>query len=37
VPDPLPVDLRAVVEAWESLPDAIKTGILAMVKAVPQK
>jgi hypothetical protein len=26
-------DLRAVVEAWPTLPDAIKAGMLAMVKA----
>ena len=26
-------DLAAVVEAWASLPDAMKAGILAMVKA----
>jgi len=26
-------DLAAVVEAWPELPDAIRAGILAMVKA----
>jgi hypothetical protein len=26
-------DLRAVAEAWPTLPQAIKTGILAMVRA----
>ena len=27
-------DLAAVIEAWDRLPEAIKAGILAMVKAV---
>ena len=27
-------DLAAVVEAWDRLPEAVKAGILAMVKAV---
>jgi hypothetical protein len=27
-------DLAAVIEAWNRLPEAIKAGILAMVKAV---
>jgi len=35
VPHPLPEALRVVVAAWERLPEAVKTGILAMVKAVP--
>ena len=26
-------DLRAVVDAWPTLPDAVKVGILAMVRA----
>jgi len=26
-------DLAAVVDAWPDLPEAVKTGILAMVKA----
>ncbi|MCH7685408.1 MAG: hypothetical protein IH899_01785 [Planctomycetes bacterium] len=26
-------DLRAVIEAWPELPDAVKAGILAMVRA----
>jgi hypothetical protein len=26
-------DLAAVIEVWNRLPDAIKTGIVAMVKA----
>ena len=26
-------DLRAVADAWPTLPDALKTGILAMVRA----
>jgi hypothetical protein len=30
-------DLAAVVEAWPKLPDAIKAGILAMVKAASGK
>jgi hypothetical protein len=29
----LPPDLAAVVAAWPSLPEAIRAGILAMVKA----
>jgi len=33
-----PVDpaLAAVLSAWENLPDPIKAGIVAMVKAVPK-
>jgi len=30
---PLPPDLADVVNAWPNLPDAIKAGILAMVRA----
>ena len=30
-------DLAAVVAAWPELPEALKAGILAMVKAVPGK
>jgi len=30
------VDLQKVIEAWERLPDAVKTGILAMVEAAGQ-
>ena len=30
--DELPVDLRLVVTAWERLPEAVKAGIVAMVK-----
>jgi hypothetical protein len=26
-------DLRAVVEAWPTLPEAMKAGILAMIRA----
>jgi hypothetical protein len=29
----LPEDLAAVVDAWPELPEAIKAGIAAMVKA----
>jgi hypothetical protein len=29
-------DLARIVEAWPGLPDAIKAGILAMVKAASQ-
>ena len=32
----LPDDLAAVVKAWENLPEAVKVGILAMVKAARQ-
>jgi hypothetical protein len=28
-----PIDLAAVMDAWPTLPEAIKAGILAMVKA----
>jgi hypothetical protein len=30
---PLPPDLAAVVKAWPALPEAVKAGIVAMVKA----
>jgi hypothetical protein len=29
----MPADLQSVVSAWADLPDAIKAGILAMVRA----
>jgi len=29
----IPPDLQALIDAWPSLPEAIKAGILAMVKA----
>jgi hypothetical protein len=32
-PVPADADLRAIVEAWPSLPDSIKAGIGALVKA----
>ena len=28
----LPDDLRRVIDMWESLPEAVKAGIVAMVK-----
>ncbi len=31
---PLAPDLAAVVDAWSKLPDAIRAGILAMIRAV---
>jgi len=31
--EPLDADLQAVVTAWYTLPDAIRRGIVAMVKA----
>jgi hypothetical protein len=34
---PLPPDLAAVVKAWPTLPDALKAGIVAMVKACPER
>ena len=37
VPHPLPEDLRVVVAAWESLPAAVKAGILAMINVVRQQ
>ena len=30
-------DLQAVVDAWDSLPDAVKAGIVAVVKAARGK
>ena len=35
LPDSVPIDpdLAAVVEAWPKLPEAIKAGILAMIRA----
>jgi hypothetical protein len=33
----LPLHLATVVAAWPDLPEAIKTGILAMVKAAAGK
>ena len=33
-PAPMPPDLAAVVAAWPTLPEPVKAGILAMVKAV---
>jgi hypothetical protein len=32
-PDAVPADLAAVVNAWPTLPEPIKAGVLAMVKA----
>jgi hypothetical protein len=29
----LPADLREIVESWETLPEAVRAGIFAMVKA----
>jgi hypothetical protein len=29
----LPDDLRQIIDAWESLPRAVKAGMVAMVKA----
>ena len=28
-------DLRAIIERWADLPDAVKAGIVAMVRATP--
>jgi len=33
---PADPNLAAVLSAWETLPDPIKAGIVAMVKAVPK-
>lgn len=30
-------DLKVILNAWESLPDALRTGILAMVKAATKR
>jgi len=32
-PEDLPPELRLLVEAWPHLPDAVRTGILAMVES----
>jgi hypothetical protein len=32
-PSALPADLQFIVDAWTELPDAIKAGVLAMVRA----
>ncbi len=32
----LPDDIRQVIDAWDSLPEAVKAGVVAMVKAVRQ-
>jgi hypothetical protein len=29
----MPQDLQGIIDAWPALPDAIKAGILALVKA----
>jgi hypothetical protein len=33
---PLDPDLLAVVDAWPALPESVKAGILAMIRATPQ-
>jgi hypothetical protein len=33
----MPPDLATIVDAWPSLPDPIKAGILAMARAALQK
>jgi hypothetical protein len=33
VPEQLPADLAEIVDAWSGLPEAIKAGVLAMVRA----
>jgi hypothetical protein len=32
---PIPAELIAVIEAWDRLPEALRAGILEMVKAAP--
>jgi hypothetical protein len=32
----IPADLLTVIEAWDTLPDAMKAGILAIVKAAKE-
>jgi hypothetical protein len=34
---PFPPDLVAIVDAWPTMPEAIKAGIIAMVKAASAK
>ena len=31
--DPIDPDLQAIIERWADLPEAVRTGILAIVKA----
>ncbi len=33
--DPIDADLRLIIERWEFLPEAVKAGILAMVRVIP--
>jgi hypothetical protein len=33
LPEALPADLTAVIDAWPDLPEALRAGIVAMVKA----
>jgi hypothetical protein len=37
VPHPFPDDLREVIDAWESVPEVVRAGILSMVKTVQQR
>jgi hypothetical protein len=33
VTPPLPADLRSIVDAWDEIPEVVRSGIVAMVKA----
>jgi hypothetical protein len=32
-PTPMPADLSLIIESWEQLPEAVRAGIVAMVRA----
>jgi hypothetical protein len=35
--DPIDPDLRRLIDAWPTLPEALRAGILAMVAAAPDR
>jgi hypothetical protein len=37
VPEQLPADLRFIMDAWTEMPEAIKAGVLAMVRATVKR
>ena len=36
-PAPIDTDLRRLIDAWPTLPDPVRAGIIAMVKAVANR
>ena len=36
-PAPIDADLRRLIDAWPTLPDPVRAGIIAMVKAVANR